>query len=273
MTQTNQPRPRGYVDADYLRRMAEWTAPIKARSFELMRVETGQRVLDVGCGPGVDTRALAAIVGPSGHVTGVDIDPQMIETATASAREAGIDAYVDHRATDAHVLPFETGAFDAVRSERVFQHVTNPDRLLAEMIRVTKPGGRVVVGDADHTTISVDADDLRLEWRMREIRAFSFAHGAIGRSLAGMFEAAGLTEITIEAFPAVLRDAALFRIAFQMDRVEAQALQAGMPQEDIDRWRAVFQQPRFFATGVYFLVAGQTPATKSTKPNETHEDF
>ena len=236
---TEAARPRGYVDADYLRRMAEWTAPIKARSFELMRVAAGHRVLDVGCGPGVDTRALAAIVGPTGHVTGVDIDPQMIEKASTAARDAGLDAFVDHRIQDAHVLPFDSGSFDAVRSERVFQHVDDPDRLLGEMIRVTKAGGWVVIGDADHTTISVDADDLRLEWRMREVRAFSFAHGAIGRRLPRMFEEAGLADVTIDAFPMVIRDAAMFRLAFQMERVEGQALAAGVPQDEIDRWRAV----------------------------------
>jgi len=261
-------RPRGYVDADYLHRMAEWLAPIKARSFDLMRIRAGHRVLDVGCGPGIDTRALAALVGASGRVTGVDIDAGMVSKASALAREAGLDHYVDHQAIDAHTLPFERVTFDASRSERVFQHAAEPKKLLAEMIRVTKPGGWVVVGDTDHTTISFDADDMRLEWRMRETRAFSFANGAIGRSLPRLFEEAGLIDIAIEAFPMVLRDGAMARLAFQMDRVEAQAEAAGMSDADIDRWRAVFERPHFFATGLYFIVAG---CTKSL--HERHDRY
>jgi ubiquinone/menaquinone biosynthesis C-methylase UbiE len=253
----DQTRPRGYVDADYLRRMAEWLAPIKRRSFELMRVSAGQRVLDVGCGPGVDTTALARIVGPSGHVTGIDIDPGMIEQASAAARQAGVDGYVEYRVVDGHSPPFADAAFDAVRSERVFQHAADPDRLLAEMIRVTRPGGWVVVGDADHTTVSIDADDMDLEWRVRQVRAFSFAHGAIGRRLPRMFESAGLQDVTIEAIPLKLRDGQLCRSAFNFDRLEGPALGAGLSPADIDRWRAVFQQPHFFATGLYFLVAGR----------------
>src|SRR5690348_5078154 len=124
-----QARPRGYVDADYLRQMAQWLAPIKARTFALMRVAATHRVLDVGGGPGDHTRALAKIVGPSGHDTGIDIDPAMIEQASAAARESGIDAYDEHRAVDGHALPFADGSFDTVRSERVFQHVDDPDRL------------------------------------------------------------------------------------------------------------------------------------------------
>jgi SAM-dependent methyltransferase len=254
---TESTRPRGYVDADYLRRMAEWTAPIKARSFALMQIGAGDRVLDVGCGPGVDTQALARIVGPTGRVTGVDIDPGMIEQAAAAARAAGIDGFVDHQLIDAHALPLADASFNAARSERVFQHAVDPDRLLREMIRVTRPGGRVVVGDADHTTISIDCDDMRLEWKVREARAFYFAHGAIGRRLPRMFDEGGLTGVSIEAIPLVVRDGPLVRLAFQYERVEAQALADGaLTQEELDRWRAVFNQPHFFATGLYFIVSG-----------------
>ncbi len=249
-------RPRGYVDADYLRRIAEWIAPIKARSFERMCITTGSRVLDVGSGPGIDTRALARIVGPGGRVTGVDIDAEMVAKASAASAAAGMDGYVDHHVVDAHRLPFDDGTFDAVRSDRVFQHVDEPDRLLSEMIRVTRRGGRVVVGDADHTTISIDADDMALEWNMRQVRAFSFAHGAIGRRLPRMFESAGLQDVEIDLIPMNLRDPELCRAAFNFDRVEAQALDGGMEQHDIERWREVFQRPHFFATGVYFVVSG-----------------
>lgn len=257
MTPPDQPKPRGYVDADYLRRMAEWLAPIKARSFAMMRVTSGQRVLDVGCGPGVDTRALARIVGPTGHVAGVDIDPEMVAQASAAARDAGVDAFVEHRALDAHTLPFPDASFDAVRSERVFQHVNDPDRLLSEMIRVTTPGGWIVVGDTDHTTISIDADNTRLEWSMRQVRAFSFVNPAIGRRLPRMFESAGLQGVEIDVLAMQLRDAAMCRAAFNFDRVEAQALRGGTAQAEIDQWRRVFDQPNFFATGLYFLVAGR----------------
>ena len=222
-----------------------------------MRVTEGQRVLDVGCGSGADTLALAAFVGPSGHVAGIDIDPAMVAQASAAAREAGVEGYVEHHASDGHSLTFADASFDSARSERVFQHVDDPNQLLAEMIRVTRPGGWIVVGDADHTTVSIDADDMTLEWRIREVRALSFAHGAIGRRLPRMFSAAGLRDVHVDALPMKLRDGQLCRLAFQMDRVEAQALEAGVSAEEIDRWRAVFQQPHFFATGLYFLVAGR----------------
>ena len=245
------------VNADHAGKMAEWLAPIKAKSFALMRATEGQRVLDVGCGPGVDTCSLAMIVGPSGHVAGVDIDPEMVQQADAAAREIGVDGYVEHHAVDGHALAFEDASFDSSRSERVFQHVADPDQLLREMIRVTRPGGWVVVGDADHTTISIDADDVSLEWRLREVRALSFANGAIGRRLPRMFASAGLRDVHIDAVPMKLHDGQLCRLAFQMDRVEAQAAAAGISPEEISRWRTVFDQPHFFATGLYFLVSGR----------------
>ena len=106
----------------------------------------------------------AALVGPSRHVSGVDTDPQMVDKASASAREAG----------------------------------------------------------------------------------------GCGMPITRQFRST-----RVEAAPVVARDAALFRLAFQMDRVEAHALQAGIPQQDVDRWRTGSDRPHFFATGLYFLIAGR----------------
>ncbi len=87
----------GYVDSSYLDRHAQLLSAAKRRSYELMSVQAGQRVLDVGCGPGTDTLPLADVVGDSGQVYGVDFDPEMIEEANERAATAGIDGRVQHR--------------------------------------------------------------------------------------------------------------------------------------------------------------------------------
>ena len=106
----------------------------------------------------------------------------------------------------ATAMPFATGSFDAARSERLFQHLLQPERALAEMIRVTKPGGWVVVADADWYSLSIDTREVDIERRLAEVRADRFLHNAYaGRHLYRQFTAHGLGALQIEVLPVWLR--------------------------------------------------------------------
>jgi SAM-dependent methyltransferase len=102
----------------------------------------GERVLDVGCGAGLDALVAARRVAPGGSVVGVDFSEAMVSRAKAAAEEAGLP--VEFRVAEAGSLAeLATGAFDIVLANGVLN--LNPDRgrLLAEMARVLKPGGRL----------------------------------------------------------------------------------------------------------------------------------
>jgi len=103
----------------------------KRRSYELLAIGPGQSVLDVGAGAGDDLRALAELVSPGGRVVGVDSSPASPEVLLA----------------DACALPFDDDTFDACRCDRTLQHVGDPQRALAEMVRVTRPGGVVLISE------------------------------------------------------------------------------------------------------------------------------
>jgi SAM-dependent methyltransferase len=100
-------------------------------------VAGGQRVLDVGCGPGALTRGLAAAVGGAGSVAAVDPSPPFAEACRA--RVPGADV----RVATAEALPFDDARFDAVLSQLVVNFMTDAAAGVAEMRRVTRPGGRV----------------------------------------------------------------------------------------------------------------------------------
>ena len=119
-------------------------------SVDAMRLHPGSHVLDVGCGAGDDARGLAEVVGQSGHVEAIDIDPQMI--AEAQRRSAHDPAHVSFRVLDVYALDYDDGRFDACRAERTFLHLAEPGRALAQMVRVVRPGGRIVVLDRDIET-------------------------------------------------------------------------------------------------------------------------
>jgi SAM-dependent methyltransferase len=123
-------QPGDFIDSSYLDAMAELIKQNKQRTYTWMHIQPGHSVLDVGCGPGIDTLAIAELVGPTGHVVGVDVDAAMIAEANRRAEQAGCRAWCCHRQGDATALPLETDTFNSCRSERLFQHVHNPAGVL-----------------------------------------------------------------------------------------------------------------------------------------------
>lgn len=117
--------------------MGRWSTRLAPLFLRFVGIEDGQRILDVGCGTGVLTRA-ALLAGENIRVTGVD----PVETFMSFAREAaGSRAAFQVGSVDA--LPFADGAFDAVLGLLVLQEFDDPDRAIAEMARVTRPYGKV----------------------------------------------------------------------------------------------------------------------------------
>lgn len=116
----------------------------RAAAVRAARLEPGMRVLDVACGTGVLTRQLAAGVGPTGEVTGVDRSEPMLARAGA-AREARAQAPVAYLAGDALELPFPDASFDAVTIAFGLRNLSDYAAALAEMARVSRAGARIVV--------------------------------------------------------------------------------------------------------------------------------
>ena len=114
--------------------------------FSLGRLEPGEKVVDVGCGAGIDSLIAAKMVGASGRVIGVDMTPEMVAKASAGAEQAGA-RHVEFRQGLAESLPVKDNWADVVISNGVMNLF--PDKLagLREIARVLKPGGRLQVGD------------------------------------------------------------------------------------------------------------------------------
>lgn len=259
------PKSDGYVSAEYLRRVARQAKHIKESSYMQMAITPGARVLDLGCGPGIDTVPMAALVGADGQVVGIDIDEDMLAQADQLAAERGVQTIVSHRSADLDALPFADGYFDALRAERLFQ-VLPATRdiapILAEMYRVTRSGGRWVLIDTDWGSASVDFSDVELERRLLAFFAQRLRpRGFAGRELFNWARSAGMTDVSIELFPIV--HAQLSDTPFG-PWLMREAQQAGVASSDeLARWQAELTARsaanEFFASVTIVMVTATRP--------------
>jgi ubiquinone/menaquinone biosynthesis C-methylase UbiE len=177
--------------ANKLPAVVKWKPAI----LDALRLQPGMRALDLGCGMGSDAFDLAARVGPSGHVTGVDFSESLI--AEAVRRSANRNLPVSFEVGDAQALRFPDHTFHAVRTERMLMHVPNPEKAVSEMARVLRPGGRIAILDMDWDTQFCDSPYKETTRKIVLSFSDSMKNGWIGRRLPRFFREAGLTDVAV----------------------------------------------------------------------------
>lgn len=179
--------------------------------LEAMALRPGQSALEVGCGPGSDLFDLADIVAPGGRLVGLDASEIMLAEARRRAEARGAAARFAQG--DVEALPFGDGTFDACRAARLLVHLADPARAIAEMARVVRPGGRVVVYDFDWGSFIIDHPDKSTTQTFVSTYSDSLRNGWIGRQLPRLFKQQGL-EVTAFVPLQVFVHYALAELAF-----------------------------------------------------------
>jgi ubiquinone/menaquinone biosynthesis C-methylase UbiE len=159
----------------------------------ILALQPGEHVLDIGSGPGFLAAEMAAEVGATGRVVGVDPS----ETMLAMAARRG--APVDYVAGDALALPVADGTFDAAVATQVYEYVADMPAALAEARRALKPGGRLLILDTDWDSIVWHSSDRDRMLRVLEKWNDHLADPYLPRRLPGLLRDAGfeLLEATI----------------------------------------------------------------------------
>ena len=159
---------------------------------------SGERILDVGCGPGFYCAEIAEEVGPTGSVVGVDSSSAMLDLA---ARRCAGNESIELRPGEAVSLPVDDASFDAALCVQVLEYVTDPTVALAEMHRALRPGGRVVVWDVDWATVSLHALDPALTEGVLRAWDEHLTHPSLPRTLGKRLRSAGFGDVRMEAHP------------------------------------------------------------------------
>ena len=210
--------------------------------------KAGERVLDVGCGSGILDRWLAHHTNGANPIVAVDISAYLMREAAALARSEGLEGRIEFREGSAEALPFPDSSFDVCMSFTVIQAV-DADRMLGEMLRVTRPGGRVAVlarGDDRPKIINLS---LRPELKAkaeapRDVGDLN-PQGCFDASLYRRFQQAGLT--SVKMFPQLATSTNRTRLRVMQ---ENQLLPALTPEESEEWWSAVAEAE---AEGTFFI--------------------
>ena len=229
---------------------------------QALAASDGERVLDVGCGPGFYCEELAAEIGPSGSVVGVDDSEAMLALATRRCDELANVELLNGTATS---LPVEDGGFDAALCIQVLEYIADSAVALAELYRALRPGGRVLVWDIDWETTSLHADDPVLTERVLEAWDEHLVHRSLPRTLGPLMESEGFTNIEMQphAFATNQFDRQNFGPALIPFIATFVAGRNDLTKQDTEAW--VAEQERLGERGEFFFSVTQFCFT-ATKP-------
>jgi ubiquinone/menaquinone biosynthesis C-methylase UbiE len=239
------------------------------RMMEAVRLRPGEVVLDVGCGSGVLDRWLARYTTQANRIIGIDVNRYLLREAMGLAMQEGLADVITFQEGDAEALPFSDNHVDVAVAFTVLEE-GNADRMLAEIVRVTKPGGRaaVMVRATDISWLVNVPLSSEVKTKAGNARGPVGAQGCADASLYRRVHQAGLTHV--QMWPQ-------FAAFDQPQTAQAQFLQAGilsiLTAEEAQEWHSGMAQA--VADGTYFIApafhcaVGTKPATVGYRGDHT----
>ncbi|MFC1475637.1 methyltransferase domain-containing protein [Candidatus Zixiibacteriota bacterium] len=252
----NQPDPRFWVTVLDKTCRDPFCIAYKTRVKELLDPRPGGVYLDVGAGTGFDARAIINNVPAT--VMALDLS----QTLMAEAISRGL---LNCIVGDVVSLPFKNNSFDGCWADRLFQHLAHPHTALDEIIRVTKPGGRIVIVDPDYDTQVMEFPDQELARRVFRFRAeVGLRNGAIAHRMPAMFAARGLTQVQVESMTRIINDPAAADNVMGLRTWARSAMSLDWFTEDeVLRWEELYDEvvaaQRFMWSVTFFITTGIKP--------------
>jgi ubiquinone/menaquinone biosynthesis C-methylase UbiE len=225
--------------------------------IEQLRLPKPARVLDAGCGLGVEALELAR----TGDVEVVGVDSSRTMIDEAERRASGTELPVSFQQANAAQLPFPDSSFDACQAQTLLGHVRDPFPVVAELVRVTRPGGRIVILDLDQGSTVLDHPDRAITRTILQALTDSFANGWTGRQLRRLLLQADLQDVAVELTTMQLPAGFLLQLLLPTTRRLQQ--QAVLADDTFDQWwtqlREMADAGLFTAHITWYLASGTVP--------------
>lgn len=231
---------------------------VKEESFHHLDITPGFTILEIGCGTGQDANSLAILNGPKGNVIGSDIS----YTVLSRAKMLHCSSNVSFCLMDGHNIPIIDNACDAVREDRVLQHVHHPEYIIKEIFRILKPGGRCVLFEPDWDSFLVDGGDFDKTRKILDFWSDQFACGHIGGKLRRFCMNTGFSDIVVIPKTCVFTDLAQADLIFTLSENARMASEKGIivPEEANEFIRILMDMDKngtFFCSFTGYLVSGK----------------
>ncbi len=232
--------------------------------FDHLPLSPPCRVLALGCGTGVEVRALRRRAAAGVVIVGVDHSAALVQRARRETADEGLGDHVEYRVGDAHDLPYAEAEYDVVTMHTLLSHVEDPGRVLAEGRRVLRPGGTLAVFDGDYASLTFAHPDPVTAVSVEEnIKQVMVANPRVMRDLPRLLQEADLDLVTAQG--AVYAD--IGTGAFWTNAAEAYAALLGrsglLPAEVVEGWRAAQAEANtrraFFGASVYYTYLARRP--------------
>lgn len=231
------------------------------RWIGLLAPQDGERILDVGAGLGEVSMQIAKHVHPDGVVHAIDLSPGLVAHVEERSRQLGLNAVVRTGVGDARALPFGDAAFDAAFCRWLLLHLSDPERVIAEMCRVVRPRGRLLCVEADWETLAVHPGDPEVTRAIADANVRRQVDGRAGRKLVPLLCAAGLWNVAVSPF--VTLDLSGDWLPILESRLPV-AADVGVPKHDLDtRWAAIVSAA---GSGQYVMSFTQYGVTGTVPP-------
>jgi ubiquinone/menaquinone biosynthesis C-methylase UbiE len=254
--------PQQAIDLLNVQHASDFILKMEERAIKALDIHVGHQVLDAGCGTGKLSLDLAAHVGNSGRVIGIDVSATMIAEAKRRSRNSTLPVLFAQG--DLHRLQFRDTCFDRCYSERTFQHLPDPRLALGELLRMTRPGGKIVILEPDHDLVIIDTPYVDINRRFIAWRSNTFQSGGIAHQLYRMFKEFGAVDVTVQLLPVVFTDYELrSRVAPYVREIRVAQQHNIVTQAEADMWSAYLEQAiqegRFLCTQTSIITAATKP--------------
>jgi SAM-dependent methyltransferase len=188
-----------------------WNVDFLRLMVQRWKLDDARNVLDVGSGIGHWGMLLGSVMSSDALFTGVDREQRWVDHATERARARGLSGRFSYKQGDAQRLPFAADSFDLVTCQTVLIHMKDPSAVIAEMMRVTKPGGLVMVAEPNNMMESLLLDSITNQASIDDVMsavrfqltcergkiALGLGDNSLGNRVPGMFVARGLTGVEV----------------------------------------------------------------------------